>query len=87
MRAATYLLFLCLTGCKALAAAAPSAIADIACVLDDLEKPISQIVLDCGGDTAQVIAIIVDSTNYAKVNGTPAYAEAGRVKLVLSKSP
>jgi hypothetical protein len=73
-------------GCKALAAAAPPAIADVACITaDDIKgASITQIVIDCGGDTAQVVAVLADPANYAKVNGTPAYAEAGRVKLALT---
>jgi hypothetical protein len=72
--------------CNALVAAAPSAIADVACVIADDVKgnSISQIILDCGGDTAQVIAILADPANHSKVNGTPAYAEVERVKTALA---
>jgi hypothetical protein len=78
-----------LVGCNTIAAVAPSAIADAACIIADGEsgKSISQIVIDCGGDTAQVIAVLTDPANYSKTNSTVAYAEAGRVKLALSKTP
>lgn len=73
-------------GCKAVQVAAPSSVATVACVVDDAiaGKGISQIVLDCGGDAAQVIAILADPANYPKTKGTPAYAEAGRAKLALA---
>ena len=76
-----------LAGCNALVAAAPSTIADVACVLVDAEKkaPIAQIVIDCGGDTAQVIAILADPANYSKVGSSKAYAEMQSVKNTLQK--
>jgi hypothetical protein len=75
--------------CKPLVAAVPPAIADVACILADAEKgsSISQIVVDCGGDTAQVISALTSPENYSRVNGSQAYAEAGRVKLALSRTP
>lgn len=80
-------LVLFVVGCQAVSAVAPSAIADVACVIADAAKKdsISQIVLDCGGDTAQVIAILADPANYTQVQSTPAFSELGRVKSTLQK--
>lgn len=79
------LLALVVLSCQAAQVAAPTTVAAVACVVDDAiaGKSISQIVLDCGGDTAQVIAILADPTNYTKVKGTAAYAEAGRAKTAV----
>lgn len=71
-----------LVACKATQVAAPSSVAAVACVVDDAiaGKSVSQIVLDCGGDVAQVISILADPANYPQTKGTAAYAEAGRAK-------
>lgn len=84
--ALTLAVFFVLIECKAGAVATPSGVATVACVIDDAiaGKSVSQIVLDCGGDVAQVIAILADPANYPKVQGTPAYAEAGRAKTALA---
>ena len=76
---------LTLTGCAAAVAAIPPAIASVGCIVDDAiaGKPIAQIVVDCGGDVAQVIAVLGDPANAPKVAGTKAQIEADRVRASL----
>jgi hypothetical protein len=74
-----------LSGCSLFSAVAPAVSASVECVINDAAngKPIAQIVTDCGGDVAQVVGILLTSAD-TKVTGSPAYAEAQRVKSTLA---
>ena len=85
-RALIALCAVAIVGCAAAVKAIPPAFAGAGCVIADAVSgdSIGQIEQDCGGDVSQVISILIDPANYAKVKGTPAYAEAGRAKVLLA---
>lgn len=73
-----------LLACAQLPAVAPSAVASTDCIVTDAGKgdSIAQIVLDCGGDVAQVVEILLASKP-AMASETKAYGEAVRVKAAV----
>lgn len=75
-----------LAGCSLFSHVAPPAVAAVGCIVDDAAKgdTVAQIVVDCGGDVAQVIAVLTSPTAPAAVQGSKALDEAKRAKAALA---
>lgn len=80
---------LALIGCALFGKVAPPAVAAVGCIVDDAAKgdSIAQIVLDCGGDVAQVIGVLTSPSAPAAVSGTKAQLEAQKARAALAGAP
>lgn len=80
---------LSLTGCAQALPAIPPAVAATGCIIEDALKgdTVAQIILDCGGDVAQVAQVFADPANAPKVAGTRAKVEMEKAKAAITGVP